>query len=65
MWTPRLFERDKYAGWLAKGMHSLAARASALVDEQLEAPASVSLTGATDEVLATIVDEAEARTHVG
>ena len=61
MWSPRLFERDNYEGWMSRDGRGLGERASALVDEILGSAPDVSLPTSTDAVLASVVREAEAR----
>jgi trimethylamine--corrinoid protein Co-methyltransferase len=61
MWSPRLFERDNYERWRDGGGLSLGRRAAALVDDLLADAPDVSLPAPTDQVLAGIVAEAEAR----
>ena len=61
MWSPRLFERDNYEGWLSEGGRRLSERAAALVDELLAAAPDVSLSTSTDQVLRSVVSEAETR----
>jgi trimethylamine--corrinoid protein Co-methyltransferase len=61
MWSPRLFERDNYERWLAHDGRRLGERASALVEDLLTTAPDVSLPTSVDEVLASVVAEAEAR----
>ena len=60
-WYPRLFERDNYNGWQAKGATTLLERAAARVDEILGSHEQPVLPADVDQELARIVATADAR----
>ncbi len=60
-WYPRLFERDNYDGWQAKGAATLLERAAARVDEILDSHEQPVLPADVDGELARIVAAADAR----
>ena len=60
-WYPRLFERDNYDGWQAKGAATLLERAAARVDEILDGHERPVLPADVEGELARIVAAADAR----
>jgi trimethylamine--corrinoid protein Co-methyltransferase len=60
-WYPRLFERDNYHGWLAKGGKTLAERAADRVEEILATHKPESLSKEVAQAIHAIVGRAEAQ----
>ncbi len=63
-WYPKLFERDNYEGWLAKGGQTLAERAAARVEAILAGHQPDPLPEETVQQLEAIIQRAE-EVHVG
>jgi trimethylamine--corrinoid protein Co-methyltransferase len=60
-WYPRLFERDNYSGWLAKGGKTLAERAADRVEEILSTHKPKPLPGKMIQAIHAIVERAESQ----
>jgi trimethylamine--corrinoid protein Co-methyltransferase len=58
-WYPRLFERDNYEGWLAKGGQTLAERAASRVQQILDSHQVASLPEEIDQQLEAIIQRAD------